>query len=338
MRWRALVPLAAVIALLGGAAGCGEDPAAPAQRDAGRPPLPVETQPPKPFEQPSLRFAPYEPPAVEPYVNGKRIAGRVAQRLATYDPGTTAVALAATVAPRAMAPGELGRMVAPLIQADRRSSGEVLYAQLSGVTPTTLGVMVVVRQHLEEPYGRRSSVTRVFDVRLSRTTGPWSLERVGSVGGTPVPRPARLSAAAARVVDHPNIMLPDSARWDIYSGAIDDGLLGALANAADRRRIAIAVLRTGHPANVWATTRQSAHTSGYAADIYAVDGRLVVTQRANGSAAQQLAAAFLAGGAKQVGSPWVLPPAGTRSFTDAVHQDHIHVQQVPLPPAAPIGG
>ena len=135
------------------------------------------------------------------------------------------------------------------------------------------------------------------------------------------------------MLDHPNIRLPDTARWDIYRGGIDAGLLRALADAADRWRLAVMVLSTGHPPNVWAAGHPSAHSSGYAADIYAVDRMLVLRQRANGSSAQRLAAAFLAAGATQVGSPWTLPPGGRRSFTDRVHQDHIHVQQNrPSPP------
>lgn len=324
---------AAVVAVV--AVGCGENGSATTARTVERPRAAPTTPA---FASPPLRFAPYEPPAEEPYVNGKRLAGRVAQRLVTYGPDETPSRLAAAAAPAGMTVAELERTVAPLIADDRRSVGEVLYAQLSGVTPTSLGAMVVVAQRLEAPDGRRTTVTRTIDVRLRRTDGPWALERVGSVGGTPVARPARLSQAATRVVDHPNITLPDTARWDIYRGDVDDGLLRALAAAADRQAIAVTVLRTGHPPNVWATDRRSAHATGYAADLYAVAGTLVLRQRVAGSPAQRLTAALLAGGAEQVGSPWILPPGGDRSFSDSVHQDHVHVQQSPLPMAAATRG
>lgn len=138
-----------------------------------------------------------------------------------------------------------------------------IYAQLSGVTATTLGVMVVVRQHVLSATGERSAVTRVVDVRLQLRDGAWALDVVASVGGTPARRPARLSAAAARVLDHPRLFLPDSARWDIHRGVVDDRLLLALARAADRRRIAITTLSTGHPSKVWATDRPSARRSTF---------------------------------------------------------------------------
>ena len=78
------------------------------------------------------------------------------------------------------------------------------------------------------------------------------------------------------------------------------------------------------------TARPSAHSEGLAADIYAIDGRFVITQRLTDSGAYEVASTLLANGATQLGSPWVLGPGGARSFTDAVHQDHIHVQQSPL--------
>jgi hypothetical protein len=184
-----------------------------------------------------------------------------------------------------------------------------------------------VRQHLDGASGTPRLVVRTMDIRLQRTDGPWSLDRVASVGGVAVERPANLSTAARRVLVHPNIELPDTARWDIYRGGIDAGLLRALADAADRWPLAITVLRTGHPTNVWATGRRSAHTTGRAADIYAVGGKLVVAQRTVDGLAKGLVTALLDGGAAQVGSPWVLPPGGMRSFSDVVHWDHIHVQQ-----------
>lgn len=283
------------------------------------------------FSTPQPRFALYEPPAEELYVNGKRLAGRIAQQLATFPPGASIRELTRGVPAAGERRAELDRTVAPLLDSTRRSAGEILNVQLSGVTSTTFGAMVVVRQHLENAAGIRELVVRVMDVRLRRTNGPWSLGSIASVGGTSLPRPANVSPAAARVLDHPNIQLPDTARWDIYRGGIDDKLLLALADAADRWPIAVTVLRTGHPRNVWATNRASAHASGYAADVYAVDGRLVVRQQQSGSGAERLVAAFVAGGAWQVGSPWVIGPAKKRSFTDRVHQDHVHLQQSPTP-------
>ena len=86
------------------------------------------------------------------------------------------------------------------------------------------------------------------------------------------------------------------------------------------------VIQSGHPVNVWATTRRSAHADGRAADIYAVDDELVSAQREVGSPAYELTGRLIAAGAAQVGSPWDFA-VGVGSFTDPVHQDHIHLQQ-----------
>lgn len=315
------------IAVLVAGAGCGgavgdEKARAPVSES------PQVARAPVPVASPS--FAPYEPDADEPYRDAKRLAGRVVQRLTTYEAGVRPRDLAETVATESMDQDALAHVIAPLVPPGRRSAGQIVYPQLSGVTSTTLGTMVVFRQHLQDARGRGSTVSRVADVRLRRLGGRWALERIVSVGGSPVPRPTTLPSAAVRVLDHPRIELPDTARWDIHRGRIDESLLRALARSADRRAIAISVLRTGHPPNVWATTRPSAHASGFAADLYAADGKPIIRRRDSAATARRLATELLEAGATQVGSPFVLPPGGPRSFTDAVHQDHIHLQQTAL--------
>lgn len=322
-----------VAAIMGAAAvgACGSDGPGPA-RDASRPTERPQGTPAGPDDsRPAVR--PYEPPPEDAYRNGRKLAAEIAQDAATYRRGATAMEVARSLPRGSGTRSALATVIAPLVRKGHRSGGRVLYVQLSGVTATSLGAMVVVRQELEDEEGRPRSVTRTFDVRLRRENGPWRFDLIGSIGGKPVGRPSGLSADAQRVVDHRRIRLPDSAKWDIYRGGVDPELLRALLRAAEDHRIAVAVLSSGHPPNVWATSRLSAHTRGYAADIYAVDGRLVSEQRAADTPAYQLARSFLDNGARQVGSPWVLPPGAPRSFTDAVHQDHIHVQQTAAPPA-----
>ena len=153
------------------------------------------------------------------------------------------------------------------------------------------------------------------------------LSELASVGGTPTERPPGLPAISQRVLDDPAIDLPDSARWDIYRGEISGNLLKALAGAAKSNPIRVAVLKTGHPPTVWGTSNPSAHSEGLAADIWSVAGQPVVKQRQTGSAAFDTAGAFVSRGALQVGSPWTFTSDGFSTFTDDVHQDHIHVQQ-----------
>jgi hypothetical protein len=306
-------------------AGCGGDVVATgAGGPAATPPAATEpaVAPTGPISYPA-----YQPAEVEKYPNAKRLAARVAQQVTTYARGSSALDVAAGIDDLEADPRTVARAIEPLVRQEMRSGGEVVYPQLSGVTPTTFGAMVVVRQTQEDATGKRRAVTRVLDVRLRREGGPWRLDSIVSVGGAERPRPAKLSDAAQRVLDHPGITLSDSARWDIHAGGVDDALLRVLADAADRRPFSIAVLSAGHPRNVWMTDRRSAHTSGFAADIYAVGGRLVVRQQEVGSPAHELARELAVGGARQLGSPWTF---GAGSFTDDVHADHIHVQQSPV--------
>ena len=270
------------------------------------------------------RVKPFVPDSTEVYAKEKRLAGRLAQAALTYRRGATAREVAASLPAAAVPTRKLVGILDPVVDPRMRSAGEVVYPQLSGVTETSLGAMVVMRQTLEDADGGRESVTRVLDVRLRRVGGRWSLDTIASVGGPRASRPSSLPREATRVLEHPHIDLPDSARWDVYRGNVDRSLLGALARVADQRELSISVLRSGHPPNVWATDRPSAHSRGFAADIYAVGGRPVIRQRRPGSAAHAVAQAFFSGGARQLGSPWLF---GARSFTDPVHQDHIHVQQ-----------
>lgn len=320
MRSTRPLPVAFVtFALAGGALGCGGGDgdlgAVLSGEDASQEPA---RQKPRP--------QPYRPIAAEEYPNGKRIAATVAQRVTTYEPGATPAAVAARLGPAGVDRRALAAAIAPLVEPDARSTGEVVYPQLSGVTPTSLGAMVTVRQTIESE-ASQESVVRVLDVRLVLVNGRWVLEQIGSVGGVEAPRPDDLSPAAERLLADPGVELSDSARWDIYRGGIDDGLLDALAEAAREHDFAVGVLDSGHPEEVWATTRRSAHSVGYAADIYEVDGQLVIGQREPGSAAYRLAA-LLAQTAVQIGSPWLFGPG---SFSDAVHQDHLHFQRSPAP-------
>jgi hypothetical protein len=310
---------------------CGGNASAPRTETEPRPGAPAPS--PRPTETPEIWPSPegYEPEPGEGYPNGKRLAARVAATALTYPRGASARQVAKRLGRRTAGVRRLAEAIDPAVDPAMASSARVVYPQLAGVTATTLGAMVVVRQRLSGADGTSRVITRVVDVRLRRDGGPWQLDEIGSVGGRPAGRPDDLPAAARRVLDDPHITLSDTARWDIHRGGIDEGLLRTLGDVAERQRISVSVLRSGHPREVWQTSRPSAHSRGFAADIYAVDGRLVIRQREAGSAAYTLAARLVTGGAAQVGSPWVLAPGGSRSFTDDVHQDHVHVQWSTMP-------
>lgn len=325
---RRTVLLAGAVAGAGFAAALGSWPGAPRRPPAatasGDRPEPV-TPPPAP--------APYDAPVGDALPTFKRVAGRFAQALATYD----AAAVASRSLPTEVYVGtreELEAGAAPLRAAAGWSRAEVEFVQYGGLTPVspraTSGVaMVVLRQVMQDASGSTSIVRRTLDLRLRQEAGAWQVERLASAGGTKLDRPQRLSLSAQRVLDDPRIDLPDSARWDIYSGQIAEELLRVMLNLADVTRLRATVLKTGHPERVVdgrASAPVSAHWRGRAVDIYALDD-VPIADAAPAVVRSVVQTAGSIGSVAQVGAPegFDLDGGGRRYFTNLVHADHLHV-------------
>lgn len=268
----------------------------------------------------------YDPPAGEILADAKRLGGAVAQALTTYEAD---MSLADVLERFAVDPERyiaLSEEAAIVHHAGMWSLGTVEYAQLGGHLNNRASIMVVVRQELGVEELERVE-TRTMDVRLVRAPGgAWVFDALASAGGVPVDRPATLSALAAAVVDDRRMRLPDSAIWDIYAGHTDEALLRLMADLADRTPYVVTVLHTGHPYNVFETDRISNHSVGHAIDIYLLGETFVVNDRADDSTTRAHVE-WLAGRTdiKELGSPWKLPDATARTFTNEVHQDHIHI-------------
>ena len=283
-------------------------------------PEPLEVNPPK--------VAAWKPGRNEEVANGKVLASKIAQAALTYSRGTTIKQQSRSLK-RKFGIDVSAEVLMPVVKRGSRSWGRVLYPQLSGYNTASMGAMVVVRQTIEDESAERNNSVRVLDVRLQLDGTGWKPEQLASTGGTPAKLSPALPRSAKVVLSNRRIVLSDSARWDIKRGLVDTGLLEAMAKAAETTTYNVAVLITGHPDYVWNTDRPSAHSAGLAADIYKVDGTHVVDQREVESPAFDLAYEFVASSAQQVGRPWVLGAGGYQSFTDTVHQDHIHLQQTP---------
>ncbi|MDE0804850.1 MAG: hypothetical protein OSA99_16200 [Acidimicrobiales bacterium] len=214
----------------------------------------------------------------------------------------------------------------PLLVPDAASSVEIVYPQLGGLTPVKSSVMVVFRQTLLRADGEQR-VTRTADVRLDRTDGSWTVTSIDSIGGDSPSEPTVVSPAGKSVLDSATIDLPDSARWDIEAGRIDDRILRLLVELARAHTLSVTVLASGHPYNVFEASSVSNHTLGRGVDIWAVDGEPVVLQQHAGSPVQALVQGLLDRGAvTELGSPWDLDGAGSSiSFTNTVHEDHLHL-------------
>jgi hypothetical protein len=312
------------------ASGADEEPDAATavpEADIGSQATPgITAQPTADTTVPLLPRVSYDPPAGVILADAKRLGGVVAQALTTYEAD---MSLEDVLNRFAVDPE---RYVALSEEADivhypgMWSRGRVEYAQLGGHLNNRASIMVVLRQELGIEELERVE-TRTMDVRLVRSPqGSWVFDRLASAGGVPVGRPATLSALAAAVVDDPRIRLPDSAIWDIYSGDTDEALLRLMADLADRTPYAATVLHTGHPHNVFETDRVSNHSVGRAIDVYLVGEALVDDDRADdGTTRAHVEWLGDRTDIKELGSPWKLPDATAHTFTNEVHQDHIHI-------------
>ncbi len=291
-----------------------------------------------PSATPSPAPPPYQPAPGEALLEAKRLAGRVAVALTSYAAGepagaVVARALAPTLVPGSppavAVPADVTAVAAPLLVPAARSAGRVVYPQLGGESSAQdrCAVLVVTEQRLLRD-AAEEVVTRTIDVRLRLGPGgAWAVEGLASAGGDPVARPPDLPPAAAAVLDDPRIALPDTARWDVHAGRVDERLLAAMRAMAGMFPYGVTCLVNGHPQRVFGTDRTSNHTGGRAVDVWRVGDLPVVAQPGPDSPARRMQQAlFDLGEVQELGGPWDLDGGGGRSFTDRiVHHDHLHV-------------
>ena len=266
----------------------------------------------------------YMVPSTESAHEAKQVAVDFATWLTTYEEHTDHEAR-----PHVYASGPgvdlLAAASEPLTYAGSWSRGEVIYPQLGGLKNGRVSVMVVTRQTVGIGAEAEFSVVRTLDIRLALGEFGWEFASLDSAGGT-FDRLEDLTLAHAVARDE-RIEMPDSARLDILSGRVSPLLLEVMAEMADRTPYGVVTITTGHPHHVFETDRLSHHTMGRAVDIYRVGDRLVIDDHERDSATWALVVwLYDHPDVHQVGSPWDLDGEGDRrSFTDAVHQDHIHI-------------
>lgn len=266
---------------------------------------------------------PYVAPANEIEPELKTAAARALQAIFSYRPGEGTVAAAkARLASLPVLAGVADK-AAPLLDGEAWAESDIVYPQLGGLTPTQASVMTVVRLRSDRGRGE-TNVVRTFDVRLEKRTGVWTVVDLPSLGGDPVEPPADLSPSARRVLDHGQIELPDTARWDIYSGRIADRLLDTLAGIADVTPVAVTVLSTGHPIEVFGSTHTSNHIPGRGVDLWRV-GAPIIDQRAADGPLRSHVDRLLAEGVTELGAPFDVDGPRGANFANTVHQDHLHV-------------
>ncbi|NEA30326.1 hypothetical protein G3I17_01370 [Streptomyces sp. SID13031] len=196
---------------------------------------------------------------------------------------------------------------------------EVIDAQYGGLLADTASVLVPCRVY-SLAGGKVVTGGTTIDVRLSRSGQSW---RVTALHPAEPGSAARsLSAAARQVLASDRIILPPASAADIRSGNIHDSVLTAMLTLSETYRIGISVLRSGHPLNVFGTTRPSDHPQGRAFDTWQINGRAVVDPATPRSLITTFMQAAATAGSYNVGGPYQL--AGATYFSDRTHHDHVH--------------
>jgi hypothetical protein len=256
----------------------------------------------------------------------KEAAVRWLEAALTWTPAAGGSAGAADRVARIGQPGTALAGLRPLLTDDVASTVAITYPQYGGLSDdrTTASVMVTVEQTVRPRPGERpGSRGTTLDVRLSKAGRSW---RVSRVLAPPGPRPAGATGEIAdRVLASDRLLLPAAARADVRAGLVEDRLLTLLTRLSARWTVGVQVLRSGHPRNVFGTSRASNHTLGRAVDIWSLDGVPVVDQRAADWRGLMSAAADF--GVDEIGGPEDLDGRARRRpyFTNDVHQDHVHL-------------
>lgn len=196
----------------------------------------------------------------------------------------------------------------------------VIDAQYGGLLSDSASVLVVCESwHLE--VGRTVPDGHTFDVRLSRAGAGWQVTSIHP--SDPGVASSGLSAAARRVLANSRIVLPPAARADVASGQVHDSVLEAMLTLSRRWSIAVSVIRSGHPQDVFGTSRRSDHPRGRAFDTWAIDQIPVVALGTPNAVVPAYMEAVAALGSYNVGGP-VLLGAAPQFFSDQTHHDHVH--------------
>ena len=230
-----------------------------------------------------------------------------------------------------LAPLGVGADVAQPLMGLLPSSGpgalQVHYSQYGGLgaDEKQASQMVVGEQLLLDPAGALVRRPFIADVRLSLDGGRWRVTAV--VPAYPDPSLPPLTPAVQALLGDARVELTGACAADLRAGIVQEPVAAGLLQLAEGWRIRVHVFRTGHPANVWGTTRPSTHGAGRAVDVTALDGIPVIEQGLAPWRAFMEAAA--GAGATNIGGPAEPTPTGPY-FTDRVHQDHVHLA---FPPA-----
>ncbi|MGW9209008.1 hypothetical protein ACWGR4_18725 [Embleya sp. NPDC055664] len=319
---------ALVLGIVAAAAGCSSSGSRHTEpTPSGTPPSPTAspsstatgTPPATPPALPAATAWAPNPGDVQPHV--KQRAVTLVSALGAWPPGEQGIAAArARIAALGYAP-TLADQAGPLLADAPEAVIEVVAAQYGGILDNTASVLVVCRSWIRGAEGTTVADGVTVDVRLSRAEPDWTVTALHP--STPGTAAATPSAQETRVLADPRITLPPAAAADLRAGTIHTSVLTALETLAEQHTVDVSILRSGHPIDVFGTTRPSDHPVGRAVDVWRVDGRAIVDPATPRSLVESFMRAGAAAGSYNVGGPYRL--SGATFFSDDTHHDHVHL-------------
>ncbi|WP_051324069.1 NHLP-related RiPP peptide [Candidatus Solirubrobacter pratensis] len=145
------------------------------------------------------------------------------------------------------------------------------------------------------------------------------------------------SAEALALLKNKNVVLDSDGVSDIKAGRIDPRVIGVIAKLSHEHKITISCMCSDH-SKFTAGGSVSNHHFGRGADIAAIDGQPVGPGNPIArEIASELSTLDPSIRPNEIGSPWAI--AGPGYFTDAAHQNHLHIgfkEEIPkdfTPPA-----
>ncbi|MFI1069319.1 hypothetical protein [Streptomyces puniciscabiei] len=277
-----------------------------------------------PSPSPALpRTTPWRPTSAEVQPAAKLRAVRLVEAVGAWADGHGGAAAARTrVAALGLPPALVGQ-AGPLLPAADQAALQVVDAQYGGILSRSASVLVVCRQWTRRA-GTVSAGGTTVDVRLSRSASGWTVDALHPAHPGPAAR--SLDPDVRSVLSDDRIVLPPAAAADLRSGQVHTSVARAMLALARTYRLEVSVVRSGHPLDVFGTSRPSDHPRGRAFDVWRIDGHAVVDPATSRALIERFMRDAAAAGSYNVGGPVPLSGGGAgQFFSDATHHDHVHL-------------
>ena len=309
-----------------GAAGCGNGSAhtSPSSPSVAGPSGSASPTPPTPQASALPRTTPWRPTSAEVTPAAKLRAVQLVEAIGAWPDGKGGAAAARTRVAALRQPTALVGEAGPLLPAADAAALQVVDAQYGGILSDSASVLVVCRQWTRRG-GTVSAGGTTVDVRLVRAASGWTVTALhpAEPGAAVSPLPSRVRT----VLSDSRIQLPPAAQADLRSGHIHESVLGAMLSLAGTYRMYVSVVRSGHPLDVFGTSRPSDHPLGRAFDVWQIDGHAVVDPATSRNLIERFMRDAAAAGSYNVGGPLQLSGGATANqfFSDNTHHDHVHI-------------